>query len=74
MQVYMICETIDLGYHVVVVHANQDMANRACKALNDEYRRKMVKDLVDHCNYTQERAEAYVRGDQYFIEEHEVLE
>lgn len=72
MQVYLICENVDLGYHVVIGYLDNDQAKRACKAMNDDFRAKKINDLMQHCNYTFEAASDYARSDQYFIEDTEL--
>ncbi len=73
MKVFLICQEVDLGYHVVAVHSNRDKAQQVCDYMNENYKAKKIHDLVNHIGYTLEDATAYVsRTDQFFIEQHDM--
>lgn len=74
MRVHIICQNIDLGYHIHSVYLSENLANEKCKELNQEYTLKKIQKLIDNCGDSREVAEKYVkeRGPEYFVESYEV--
>ena len=75
MKVFLICENVDLGYHVEAAYADEAVAESKCVELNAKFKVEKIKGLLSGCNYTLKQAEEYVRlfQAQYFVEEHEVM-
>ena len=53
---WVICETVDLGYHMVKGYESYDMANAEFQRMESEANAEKVKQLMKHCNYTKEQA------------------
>jgi hypothetical protein len=60
--VWVICETIDLGYRMVKGYESYDKANAECQRMDDEAKAEKVKDLMKHCDYTKEQADSWCVG------------
>lgn len=70
MKVFLICENIDLGYHVVRAFSDQNNANNVCEEMNKLHLSKTIDGLITHCGYSEERAKEYAnRSAQYYVEE-----
>jgi hypothetical protein len=64
--VWLICQTVDLGYHVVKGYDSYDKAkaefDRMCAVAVDE----KVKELMTHCGYTKEQADDWCAGSTFY--------
>jgi len=54
--VWVICESVDLGYHMVKGYDSYCKAVAECDRLKTQAINEKVKILVDNFNYTQEKA------------------
>lgn len=71
--IYMVCEHVDLGYHVVSAFYSREKANEFCTKLQANYEKNMINRLINHCGYDLDAARSTVRSPlQYFIEETEL--
>jgi hypothetical protein len=75
MQIYLVVENVDLGYHAVKGFVDRVAAEEVCQGMNTEYQRDMVEGLIQHCGYTLENAWAYAgKRTHYEVETVEVEE
>ena len=65
MIVYLVCETVDLGYHVVVGYTDQARAQAEVDRLNSEAFANCVRDLIG-IGYTPEEAQASAKHRSYY--------
>jgi hypothetical protein len=66
-------ETVDLGGNPVKAYTNKAAALAACEAANTAYKSQKIADLMAHCSYTLEQAEAYVATEpQFYVQSVEV--
>ena len=65
--VALVCQNVDLGYHVEGAYANSGAAQAECDRLNVAWRAQLIQDLIRNCNYTEQQAREYTRVDQYFV-------
>lgn len=75
MQVYLVNNNVDLGYHVESIYLTLEAAKVECNRLNEEYNEKQKESLMKGGRYTEDQAINWLatRSDEYFIEEKEVL-
>ena len=59
MQIYLVVRNIDLGYHAVQGYTDSKDADQECQRLTQEYNDIHIKNLMDHCGYSQVDAEEY---------------
>jgi hypothetical protein len=72
--VYLICEDIDLGYHVIGVYSDKTKAECQCAILNEDTKEKTIKHLVKCWGCTQELAEAEANDKvSFFIKEYHII-
>lgn len=76
MEVYLVCETVDLGYHAVSGYLDIEKAIAECARLNEEYRTDYISSLTKGCSYTYEDAVAYANNfrNYYEVDSVEVVE
>jgi len=77
MIVHLICETVDLGYHVHSVYRDSTKALEVCDTLNARYRDQKIKDLMSmQIPYTEDQAIAFIHytENQYFVDSEEVID
>jgi hypothetical protein len=68
--IYLMMELVDLGGHPLVAFTDKQLAQDTIDAANDGYRITFAADLVQHCSYTQEKAEETAAGQSpYYLEE-----
>ena len=65
MKVYLVCETVDLGYHVVTGYLSENRARVEMEKLNEEAVQQKVQDLMKIC-FNKENAETYARHQSYY--------
>ena len=65
MKVYLVCETVDLGYHVVAGYLSENRARVEMEKLNEEAFQQKVQDLME-IGYNKENAEKYARQLHYY--------
>lgn len=65
MKVYLVCETVDLGYHVVAGYLSEKRARVEMEKLHEEAVQQKVRDLMEIC-YNKEDAETYARHQLYY--------
>lgn len=70
-KIYLICEEVDLGYHVKHAFLDKEIANTKCNDLNKIYINDTISCLMKHCNYSLDAATSYARP-MYFVEEHDI--
>lgn len=70
--VYVICEPVDLGYHMVAGFASHDRAKAELDRMVQQARKEKIIGLIKGCNYTQQKAEQYVQHTTFY--ELEMLE
>lgn len=68
--IYLICDNVDLGYHVIKAMTDKDEAERFVKAENEKYNKSKIEDLKRGCGYSQEAAELFVlhSAPQFFVD------
>lgn len=73
-KVYLVCRNVDLGYHVEYVYISEHKANEKASELNKEYSTSKIQQLINGCNYSNEKAEEWVnrRSAEYFVDSIEV--
>ena len=71
--IYLVCENVDLGYHVVKAFTEQSAAISHAKQLDDQHRKDKVVALLK-AGYDQESAEVYAKNmrEEFFVEEVEL--
>ncbi len=73
--VWVICESVDLGYHMVKGYGSYCKAVAECDRLNKQAINEKVKTLVEDFNYTRERALEYAMSSGvYDVESLEIEE
>ncbi len=65
MKVYLVCETVDLGYHVVTGYPSENRARVEMEKLNEEAVQQKVQDLMK-IGYNKKNAEKYARQLHYY--------
>ena len=55
--IWVICETVDLGYHMVKGYYSYDKAKAEFDRMYAEAVDEKVKALMKHCDYTKEQAD-----------------
>lgn len=68
--IYILCEDIDLGYHVVCGYPDAERADSDCAARNKKHTEEMILALQRGCGYDEARAIAYVSQSRqrFFVE------
>jgi len=68
--IYLLCENVDLGYHVRSAYVDEQFANSTCDTMNSIHRMKLIGDLQRGCGYNEEAAIEFVdnAGPNFFIE------
>jgi hypothetical protein len=61
MQIYLVVENVDLGYHVVHGYTDNVRAVQECQRLTDVHNFKKISDLMEYCAYSQADAQEYVK-------------
>ena len=64
--VWVICETVDLGYHMVKGYDSYDKAIAEFEQMQTEAIAEKVKSLMSHPHYTAELAIEYANKLQYY--------
>lgn len=65
MKVYLVCETIDLGYHVVAGYFSKDRAENEKERLVNKAIQEKIYDLMQ-IGYNKEDAEVFARSYYYY--------
>jgi hypothetical protein len=65
--VWVICQTIDLGYHMVKGYASYDKAKAELERMHAEAVDDKVKALMTHCGYTKEQADDFCASHTFYI-------
>lgn len=60
MQIYLVVENVDLGYHAVQGYTNWVRADQECERLTQEHNALKIINLIDHCEYTELEAQQFV--------------
>lgn len=61
MQIYLVVENVDLGYHAVQGYTDHVRAVQECQRLTDMHNVKKISDLMEYCVYSQADAQQYVK-------------
>lgn len=72
MKIYLVCEEIDLGYHVHEAYVDRERANAVCELKNRRRRESNVNSLIED-GYTREEAEACFKLYYFSVEECELI-
>lgn len=64
--VWVICETVDLGYHMVEGYASYDRAVVEYNRMVAEAKAEKIRDLIEYCGYTQHSAEYHAHSQSYY--------
>jgi hypothetical protein len=69
-KIYLVCENVDLGYHVVKAFKEESAAINHAKYLDEQYRKDKIVALIKS-GYYKESAESYVRSidDRFYVED-----
>lgn len=63
-KIYLVCENVDLGYHVIEAYLNEERANEVVSALNKKYeedkRKKLMSNPYIHYSLEADNPEYYV--------------
>lgn len=65
--IYMVCENVDLGFHVEGAYTSEEKAEQVCAELNKRHIDLHVNALVKNCGYTVEQARDCAT-DLYFVQ------
>ena len=65
MKVYLVCETVDLGYHVVAGYLSENRAKAETERLINEAIQEKVQDLMK-IGYNSEDAKKYAWHQSYY--------
>lgn len=67
--IYLVCENVDLGYHVINAYTEEPAAISHAKQLDAQHRKDKVVALLK-AGYDLEPAEVYAKGmrDEFFVE------
>ena len=73
MKIYLVCETIDLGYHVVKAFTCEEDALIECSRLNDDTLVQLSNRMYNSGQYTQEQIKSCLESphNKYRFEMHE---
>lgn len=74
--VYLICEKVDLGFHVVCATMDEEKADAICERMNEEEINHKIEGLMA-TDYTKEEALQWISDNHYipyFIDIHELIE
>lgn len=70
---YLVMETVDLGGHPVIGFFDKQKAEADVEARNVAYKAQKRRDLMNHCNYTEQQADEFVSYcHQFYLEEVEI--
>lgn len=72
MEVFLLCENIDLGYHVQGAFVSKDEANAVADARNKEHVKVKVAQYIA-LGYTEDQARAEIQNGPFFVEAVEVF-
>lgn len=72
MEVFLLCENIDLGYHVHGAFASEDDASAVVESRNKAYVEMKVKQYLD-LGYTENQSRAEIQKGPFFVETVEVF-
>jgi hypothetical protein len=72
-KIFLVCENVDLGYHVIHAYTDEQLALDRLEMLNTTARQKKIHGLMTGCGYTQERAEEYVGACEFYCIDTTVL-
>lgn len=72
MEVFLLCEDIDLGYHVHGAFTSEDDASAVVESRNKAYVEMKVKQYLD-LGYTEDQARAEIQNGPFFVETVEVF-
>lgn len=61
MQIYLVVENVDLGYHAVQGYTDPKDADQECQRLTEIHNIKKISDLMEYCAYTEADAREYVK-------------
>jgi hypothetical protein len=61
MQIYLVGENVDLGYHAVQGYTDGRDADYECERLTEIHNAKKISDLMEYCVYSQADAREYVK-------------
>jgi hypothetical protein len=64
--VWVICETVDLGYHMVKGYDSYDKAKTEFDRMYAEAVAQKVEQLMRHCNYTKEQSEKWCESHSFY--------
>jgi hypothetical protein len=73
-KIYLVCENVDLGYHVVKAFKEESAAINHAKYLDEQYRKDKIVALIKS-GYYKESAESYVEymREEFYVEETELV-
>ena len=60
MQIYLVVENVDLGYHAVQGYTDPVYAEQECQRLTEIHNIKKINDLMQYCVYSHADATEYV--------------
>ena len=64
--VWVICATVDLGYHMVKGYDSYDKAKAEFDRMYAKAVDEQVKNLMKNCNYTKEQADAWCASVSFY--------
>ena len=69
-EVFILCEEIDLGYHVICGYPDSERAEADCAARNKKHSQELTLALQRGCGYDEAKAVAYVSQSRprFFVE------
>jgi hypothetical protein len=75
MKIYLVCENVDLGYHVVKAFKEESAAINHAKYLDDQHRKDKLANMLKY-GRTKEAVETHMRWmkEEFYVDETELTE
>jgi hypothetical protein len=75
MKIYLVCENVDLGYHVVKAFKEESAAINHAKYLDDQHRKDKIANMLKY-GWTKEAVENHIRWmkEEFYVDETELNE
>ena len=64
--IWIICETVDLGYRMIKGYTSYNKAKAELDRMNSEAILEKRNALMKHCNYTKEQADDWCSGCTFY--------
>jgi len=75
MEIYLICEEVDLGYHVLEAHTDFDLANERIDILNAAYEAESRQKLIAHpFYYCEKKLALHFSTKQYSLQRTDLIQ